>query len=623
MEMPEIQKPEGDQNVSGNMYSYREDNNDNDYQKETNAIRRSIGEGNPNQDPKIRNSQTNYVPNYVPNYAPNYVPNYSYNNPQNPSPVPIQQSDIGYRNSMRTTIPLLNSSLYWVYPFVLLLIEIIIILLIGLTFRLDNRNTTKDITNKYNENSFDKEAYEEMSLSYGIFLDVNIFVFVGFGILHNVLKKHTWASIIINLICGILSFQIGFPLVRIWKYAFRAQDDYPYKGCVNFQSLTSAIFNSATVLVSLGAVIGKLAFPQYIIMTGIETILCSLNYKLNEELLAVVDSGGALYVHLFGTIFGVSLSLVLFCSTKEKNKLRENDYNNKSSYFSNTICFFGMLFLWCYFPSFNSANIQNEVGRYRSIINTYLALLGSTMGAFTTSPLINRSQFIFEEILFGSYSGGVMIAGCSCVCDYGWSACLIGFLSGIITTVSLSFFKPYLNEWGMQDSANIIHSHGIPGFLGGFITPMIIGNFERRKDTWYTPYKDSNNNENHYWAYKSLLYNNRKDIEDRAPGTQAGIQIGAVVITVGISFIGGIATGYLMKVARSCGAASRYFHDSEFFDVIDDNVLDAPINGYNNGPAFPLQQSYIIKNKMDMSGFDNQGIRTADMKVANQPSYNN
>ena len=57
MEMPEIQKPEGDQNVSGNMYSYREDNNDNDYQKETNAIRRSIGEGNPNQSP-IPNPQS-------------------------------------------------------------------------------------------------------------------------------------------------------------------------------------------------------------------------------------------------------------------------------------------------------------------------------------------------------------------------------------------------------------------------------------------------------------------------------------------------------------------------------------------------------------------------------------
>ena len=57
-------------------------------------------------------------------------------------------------------------------------------------------------------------------------------------------------------------------------------------------------------------------------MTVFETIICSLNYNLNDKKIEAFDHGGALYVHTYGTIFGLAISVVLFCSSKMKNSFR-------------------------------------------------------------------------------------------------------------------------------------------------------------------------------------------------------------------------------------------------------------------------------------------------------------
>ena len=60
------QEEDGQQNVSGNMYSYR-DNNNSQVIQEGGAIRRSIGEGNPD----LNNIQNNFGSGYGQNYINN------------------------------------------------------------------------------------------------------------------------------------------------------------------------------------------------------------------------------------------------------------------------------------------------------------------------------------------------------------------------------------------------------------------------------------------------------------------------------------------------------------------------------------------------------------------------
>ena len=77
----------------------------------------------------------------------------------------------------------------------------------------------------------------------------------------------------------------------------------------------------------------KLSVIQYLIMALFEIILATMNMQLLQEKLETVDTGGALYIHTFGAVFAISISVVLFCSTKSRNKLHRFENLNVPNYF--------------------------------------------------------------------------------------------------------------------------------------------------------------------------------------------------------------------------------------------------------------------------------------------------
>ena len=75
--------------------------------------------------------------------------------------------------------------------------------------------------------------------------------------------------------------------------------------------------------------------------------------------------------------------------------------------------------------------------------------------------------------------------------------------------------------------------------------------------------------------YKLFTDNTRKN------DTQTGIQIGGLFITLGISFVGGIASGFLMKVS-ACKELDWMFNDAEFF-ILNNEALSANKKDDDNG----------------------------------------
>ena len=212
-----------------------------------------------------------------------------------------------------------------------------------------------------------------------------------------------------------------------------------------------------------------------------------------------------------------------------------------------------MLFLFIFFPSFNSAICDNLLNMYRARINTYLSLIGSVIGSVVTSGMINEGRLVLEQILYGTISGGIIISGCCNVCFFHWAALILGTLSGAISVIILGFVKPQLIRIDLRDCCNVILIHGVFGILGGFITPMFIRDLET---------------ESQIEKYKLFT-----DIK-RTNAKQAGIQIGGLFITLGISFVGGIATGFLMKIS-ACKELDWMYNDAEFFILNND---DQPAN---------------------------------------------
>lgn len=78
-------------------------------------------------------------------------------------------------------------------------------------------------------------------------------------------------------------------------------------------------------------------------------------------------------MHAFGAYFGLAVSFML------RPKVDQNGAGKLegSSYKSDIFAMIGTLFLWIFWPSFNSA-LLDGVDQERAILNTYLALAACT-----------------------------------------------------------------------------------------------------------------------------------------------------------------------------------------------------------------------------------------------------
>ena len=54
--------------------------------------------------------------------------------------------------------------------------------------------------------------------------------------------------------------------------------------------------------------------------------------------------------------------------------------------------FLGSLFLWLYWPSFNSILAAPGNDQQRAVINTYMSLTACTVSVFATSTFVNKQK---------------------------------------------------------------------------------------------------------------------------------------------------------------------------------------------------------------------------------------
>ena len=114
--------------------------------------------------------------------------------------------------------------------------------------------------------------------------------------------------------------------------------------------------------------------------------------------------------------------------------------------------------------------------KYRGVINTYLAIIGSIISTFCTSPLFNQGKFKIDDILNSCFSGGIVIGGCCHLIEHYWLSLIIGFLCGGVTCCLYNLLSERLQLKGYHDTANIFFYHAIPGFLGGIMNTIFVGN---------------------------------------------------------------------------------------------------------------------------------------------------
>ena len=76
--------------------------------------------------------------------------------------------------------------------------------------------------------------------------------------------------------------------------------------------MIDADFAVVTVLISFGAIIGKCNSLQLLIIGLFETFFFAANEALCKNILQISDHGRSIVVHVFGAVFGITLSRMIF-----------------------------------------------------------------------------------------------------------------------------------------------------------------------------------------------------------------------------------------------------------------------------------------------------------------------
>lgn len=104
-------------------------------------------------------------------------------------------------------------------------------------------------------------TYDTLSAHYPMFMDVHCMIFVGFGFLMVFMKSYSWTAVGFNFLIACWACQLTYLLGHFWNHAvkgdIKSYKDYKYP--IDFtEMLFMAEFGAAAVLISFGALLGKL-----------------------------------------------------------------------------------------------------------------------------------------------------------------------------------------------------------------------------------------------------------------------------------------------------------------------------------------------------------------------------
>ncbi|KAI0242304.1 Ammonium transporter Rh type B-B [Lamellibrachia satsuma] len=402
----------------------------------------------------------------------------------------------------------------------------------------------------------------EVSRYYPMFQDVHVMVFIGFGFLMTFLKKYGFSSVGFNLLLAALALQWAMLLGGLVHSGGAGVK-------INIVSLITADFAAAAVLISFGAVLGKLSPFQVVVMAIVEVVFYTVNEYVGVGLLRVADVGGSMFIHTFGAYFGLAVARVVY--TMEV----KDSANEGSSYHGDLFSMIGTVFLWMYWPSFNGALAPGD-DQHRAVINTYLSLAASCLVTFAVSALVTgKAKLDMVHIQNATLAGGVAIGTSADLMVRPWGAVLIGGIAGILSTVGYRYLTPLLNsKIKLHDTCGVNNLHGMPGILGA-IAGAIAAGFATVDVYGYSmyeifPVRAPAANTTALHDIQVVLPDIGAGIGRSAIG-QTGYQVLALGVTVIIAIVGGSLTGLLIRLPFFDQPKQKpLFDDSLWWETPDD-----------------------------------------------------
>lgn len=398
------------------------------------------------------------------------------------------------------------------------------------------------------------DASEAGVLRYPVFQDVHVMIFVGFGFLMTFLKKYGFSAVGYNFFLSALAIQWYIIIAGCIEH--RGTTSFSIN--LDISKLITADFSAAAVLITFGVVLGKVSRLQLFIICILEILMFAVNEFVLLEELKIADAGGSLVIHCFGCYFGLAVSFML-------RNINNNDNPKESSvYHSDIFAMIGTLFLWMYWPSFNSALVLNPNDQQRTVINTYLSLVACCVTTFALSAFVNGERKLnMVHVQNATLAGGVAIGTVANMIIQPWGALLIGTLAGIVSVLGYNYVTPFLNNsLKIHDTCGVNNLHGMPALLAG-----VAGIICARLASLDT--------------YHDSLTNVFEAREYRTRAKQSVYQLVAVVVTLAISIASGLITGFIVRQKIFDPPRPEQLYDDESYWEMPDAADESLKEGVN------------------------------------------
>ena len=84
--------------------------------------------------------------------------------------------------------------------------------------------------------------------------------------------------------------------------------------------MVTADFGAACVLITFGAILGRVSLQQLFVIGLLEIPFYNLNEAIGVKIYKASDMGGSMYVHTFGAYFGLAVSIAGFTKAAKESK---------------------------------------------------------------------------------------------------------------------------------------------------------------------------------------------------------------------------------------------------------------------------------------------------------------
>lgn len=427
-------------------------------------------------------------------------------------------------------------------PVLCIVLEVILILLFGVLVEYDENTDGKHWNMKGNHSHHHQDYENEFYYRYPSFQDVHVMIFVGFGFLMTFLQRYGFSSVGFNFLIAAFSLQ--------WATLMQGFFHGMHHGKIHVgvNSMINADFCTGSVLISFGAVLGKTSPVQMLVMAIFEVTLFAVNEFILLSILGANDAGGSMTIHTFGAYFGLVVTRVLYRPNLNKSKHR-----NSSVYHSDLFAMIGTIYLWMFWPSFNSAITEYGDPQHRTAMNTYYSLAACTLATFAFSSLVNHEgKLDMVHIQNAALAGGVAVGTAGEMMLTPFGSMIVGFLAGTISVLGYKYLSPVLEEkLKIQDTCGVHNLHGMPGVLGALVGAITAAMASKE-----------------VYGEGMIKVFGDSDSDDWSVGQQGGMQALSLGITLGVALFGGLVTGFILKLPiYGAPPDTHCFEDALYWEI--------------------------------------------------------